>query len=133
MVIPTKVNPYVPVAEWTLSDWQEAQVYLQPQLRTPELKEELVRCVTQLNPFEISRELAISEGPVFIDSTTAACLLPLWEEPQPMKSLVERWQKLRPIHPVTLEPTTEGEALDLVRDALTGLETFGYVFLERRH
>jgi len=50
---------------------------------------------------------AILEGPVFVDNTTAACLLPLWEESQPMGSLVERWQKLRPVHPVTLE-TTEG-------------------------
>jgi len=49
-----------------------------------------------------------------------------------MRSLVQRWQKLRPVHPVTLEPTTEGEALDLLRQALTGLERLSYVLLERR-
>lgn len=95
------------------------------------MKEELLRCITQLIPFEISQQLAISEGAVFVDSTTAACLLPLWEESQAMRSLVERWQKLRPLHPVTLEPTAAGEALELVRQALTGLESHGYVLLER--
>lgn len=129
---PNQGQSFVPVAEWTLSEWQEVQVHLLPQLRTLELKEELLRCITQLNPFEISQQLALAEGPVFLDSTTAACLLPLWEEAQSMRSLVERWQKLRPVHPVTLEPTEEEEALDLVIQALTGLESLGYVLLERR-
>lgn len=129
---PNQSQSFVPVAEWTLYDWQEVQVHLLPQLRTLELKEELLRCITQLNPFEISQQLAIAEGPVFLDSTTAACLLPLWQESQSMRSLLERWQKLRPVHPVTLEPTAEEEALDLMIQALTGLESLGYVLLERR-
>ena len=127
---PNQGQSFVPVAEWKLSDWQEAQVHLLAQLRTPELKEELVRCITQLNPFEISQQLAIPEGPVSVDSTIAACLLPLWEQSQSIQSLVERWQKLRPVHPVTLEPTAEGEALDLLIQALTGLESLGYVLLD---
>lgn len=49
-----------------------------------------------------------------------------------MRSLVERWQKLRLVHRVLLEPTAAGEVLDLVRQALTGLESLGYVLLERR-
>jgi SAM-dependent methyltransferase len=129
---PNQGQSFVPVAQWTLSDWQEARVHLQPQLRTPELKEELLRCIIQLNPFEISQQLLIPEGSVFLDSTTAACLLPLWEEAQPMRSLVERWQKLKPVHPVTLEPTAAGEALELARLTLTWLESLGYVLLERR-
>lgn len=126
---PNQSQSFVPVAEWALDDWQKAQVHLLPQLKTPELKEALVRCITQLNPFEISQQLAIPESPVFVDSTTAACLLPLWDKSQSMRSLVERWQKLRPVHPVTLEATTEEEAMDLVIQALTGLESFGYVLL----
>ncbi len=123
---PNQGQSFVPVVEWTLSDWQEAQVHLLPQLRTLELKEELVRCIPQLIPFEISQQLAISEGAVFVDSTTAACLLPLWEESQPMRLLVERWQKLRPVHPVSLQPTGAGEALELVRQA-RGLSSNGTV------
>ena len=60
----------------------------------------------------------------------AACLLPLWEEAQQMKALVERWQKLRPVHPVTLEPQSEQEALELVQPALAQLENLGYVLVE---
>ena len=128
---PNQSQSFVSVVEWTLSDWQEAQVHLQPQLRTPELKEQLVRCITQLKPFEISQQLLIREGPTFIDNNIAACLLPLWEESQSVRSLVERWQRLSPVHPVTLELTEEEEALNLVIQFLTRLESFGYVFLER--
>ena len=128
---PNQGQSFIPVSEWTLSDWQTAQVYLVPQLKTPEIKQELVRCVTQLKQFEISQKLAISDKPVSVDSTIAACLLPLWDEPQSMKSLVERWQQLRSVHPVTLEPTTEVEAWELVISALATLESLGYVLLER--
>lgn len=127
---PNQGQFYAPVSEWTLSDWQAAQVHLVPQLRTTQLKAELVKCVTQLKPFEISSQLQMGERPVSIDSTIAACLLPLWEGPQSMESLVERWQKLRPVNPVNLELTTEAEALDFVRQTLTGLEKLGYVLLE---
>lgn len=129
---PNQSQPFVPVAEWTMSDWQEAQVHLLPGLRKPQVKEELVKCVTQMKPFEISQHLLIRQGSIFIDTTTAACLLPLWEESQSVGKLVERWQKLRPVHPVTLEPTAVEEALDLVIQALTRLESIGYVFLERQ-
>lgn len=122
---------FVPVAEWTVAEWQSAQVYLLPQLKTPELKAELVRCITQLKPFEISQQLLIPEKPVSVDSTVAACLLPLWEAERSLMSLVERWQKLRPVHPVTLEQTTQTEAMDVVSQSLTTLESLGYVLLER--
>lgn len=128
---PNQGQSFIPVSEWTLSDWQTARVYLVPQLKTPEIKQELVRCITQLKPFEISQKLAISEKPVSVDSTIAACILPLWDESQSMKSLVERWQQLRSVHPVTLEPTTEAEAWELVISALAMLESLGFVLLER--
>jgi len=46
-------------------------------------------------------------------------------------SLAKRWQQLRPIHPVTLEPIAQEEAFELVKQALTGLEVLGYLLLER--
>lgn len=67
---------------------------------------------------------------MFVESTTAACLLPLREESQSMRSLVERWRKLRSVYSVTLELIPEEEALDLVIQTLTALEGLGYVFLE---
>jgi 2-polyprenyl-3-methyl-5-hydroxy-6-metoxy-1,4-benzoquinol methylase len=127
---PNQTLPFVPVAEWMPSDWQRAKVHLHPQLKTPIVKEELLRCITQLNPFEISRYLPIT-GEMLVDSTIAACLLPLWEEPQLMSSLVERWQTLRAVDPVTLEPRTELEAFDIMKYTLMGLESSGYLLLER--
>ncbi len=127
---PNQVQNFIPISEWTLSDWKEAQVHLQHQLRTPKLKEKLIRCITQLKPFEISKQLLTPQKPVFLDTTTAACLLLLWEESQSMSSLLERYQQLRPVHPVTLEPTAPAEALDLMLQTLTRLENLGYVLLE---
>jgi ubiquinone/menaquinone biosynthesis C-methylase UbiE len=121
---------FVPVAEWSSSDWHTAKIHLHPQLKTPAVKEALLRCIKQLNPFKISRHLPIVAQEVLLDSTIGACLLPLWEEAQSMQSLVERWQKLCPVHPVTLESTTELEAFDIVRETLMGLERSGYVLLE---
>jgi ubiquinone/menaquinone biosynthesis C-methylase UbiE len=128
---PNQAQPFVPVAEWTDSDWQVATVHLHPQLRTQAVKEEVVRCITQLNPFEISKYLPVTGVQSLVDSAVAACLLPLLESAQPIQALVERWQKLRPMHPVTLEPTAESEAFEIVKQALAGLEENEYVLLER--
>lgn len=128
---PDQVQSFNPVAEWTLFDWQAAQVHLVPQLQTPEIKQELIDCITQMKLFEISQYLPIPEKPVSMDSTIAACLLPLWDSSQPVKVLVERWQKLRPVNSVTLEQTGETEALEVVSQALRGLESRGFVLLER--
>jgi ubiquinone/menaquinone biosynthesis C-methylase UbiE len=128
---PNQAQPFVPVAEWQSEDWQEAKIHLHPQLKTPAVKEEVIRCTRQFNPFEISKYLPVTGEQSLVDSFAAACLLPLWEEAQSMQSLVERWQKLRPVHPVTLEPTAFAEAFEIVRYTLMGLERSGYVLLER--
>jgi ubiquinone/menaquinone biosynthesis C-methylase UbiE len=129
---PNQAQPFTPVAEWSSSDWLDAKVYLHPQLKTSTVKEEAVKSTTQLNPFEISRYLPVTGEQSLIDSSVVACLLPLWEEAQSLPSLVERWQQLRPIHPVTLEPTTQSEAYESLTQALIGLENYGYVLIDRR-
>ncbi len=129
---PNQGQPLLPVAEWTLSDWQKAKVHLHPQLKTAAVKEELVRCITQLHPFGISKYLPITGKQLTVESILAACLLPpLLESPQSMQSLVKRWQTLRPVHPLTLEQTTEDEAMKILSQTLTGLEDAGYVLLAR--
>lgn len=128
---PNQGKSWVPIAEWQLSDWLEAQVYLHPQLKIPALQQELTRCMAQLEPLEISQYMPICEGPVFIDSSIAACLLSLWEGSESMRSLLARWQKFRPVHPVTLEPADETQALDLLKQQFTKLENLGYLLLER--
>ncbi len=128
---PNSAQPFVPVAEWSRSDWLDAKVHLHPQLKTQTVKEEVIRCTTQLNPFEISKYLPVTGEQSLVDSSVAACLLPLWEGIQSVPSLMERWQKLRPVDPVTLEPTAESEAFKVVSSSLMGLEHSGYVLLER--
>jgi SAM-dependent methyltransferase len=129
---PNQAQPFLPVEQWTASDWQGAMVHLHPQLKTPEMKEELLRSINELKLFEIGRQLPLTQQQLWIDSTMAACLLPLWKETQSMQSLMERLQRLRPVHPVTLEPTAELEALEIVSSTLMGLESSGYVLLERQ-
>ena len=130
---PNRAQPFVAVAEWTPSDWQKAQVYIHPLLNTPAMKEELFRCITQLHPFEVSTHLPIAGQVSVVDSTIAACLFPpLLQSAQSVPSLAARWQTLRPVNPITSEPTTEGEAFEILTQALTGLEVHGYVLLERQ-
>jgi ubiquinone/menaquinone biosynthesis C-methylase UbiE len=129
---PEQTEPIVPVAEWSSSEWLNTKVHLHPQLKRSTVKEEVIRCSTQLNPFEIGKYLPVIGEQTLIDSSIAACLLPLWDEAQTLPSLMERWQKLHPVHPVTLEPNAESDAFKVVTSALTGLESSGYVLLERQ-
>jgi 2-polyprenyl-3-methyl-5-hydroxy-6-metoxy-1,4-benzoquinol methylase len=131
---PHRAQPCAPVAEWTPSDWQNVTVHLHPQLKTATVREALAQCVAQLQPLTISDCLPITKQKHSLDNTMAACLLPpLFDSPQSVASLVQRWQTLRPVHPLTLEATTADEALAaLLIPTLTGLENFGYVLLERQ-
>lgn len=123
---------FVPVAEWTECDWQAAQVYLHPQLKTLQVREDLLNCITNQQPFIISRYIPLpTQVPIAVESMLAACLLPLWESSQPMMSLVELWLQLRPLHPATLEPVNPETAFEEVKELLSMLEAFLYVLLER--
>jgi 2-polyprenyl-3-methyl-5-hydroxy-6-metoxy-1,4-benzoquinol methylase len=128
---PNRGQSFVPVSEWQISDWQRAKIHLHPQAKMPELKELLINSLTQLHPFNISQQLILERQAVSLDSSIASCLLPLWSEPQLMSSLVERWHKLRALNPVTLEPTSQAEAWDVLTQAITGLESMGYILVEQ--
>ncbi|MCB8764885.1 class I SAM-dependent methyltransferase [Planktothrix agardhii 1029] len=122
----------VPVSNWTDTDWQTTQVHLHPQLKTSKAKDDLIECVKTQKPFEISQYVKLPTLlPITIESRLAACLLPLWETEQPIISLVERWQQIQPIDPVTLEPITPQIAFEQVKELLTTLDAFLYVLLER--
>lgn len=119
-----------PIEEWTDEQWRNATIHLNPQLKTKEFREDLEFCILQLKAFQISGYLSLGEYPVSIDSLSAGCLLPLLEMPQSTNKIVQRWQQIRPINPVTLEPTPEKEAFELVKQMLMPLEEMGYVMLE---
>lgn len=129
---PNQAQAFVPVAEWTDSDWQVAKVHLYPQLKTANFREDLVACITEIRAFPISQYLSLTEEFFSIDSLMAVCLIPLLDQPQEMISLVQHWKQVRPIDPVTLKPTDEEQAFYTVQQLLLSLESLGYVMLERQ-
>ncbi|MEG4310593.1 MULTISPECIES: class I SAM-dependent methyltransferase [unclassified Microcoleus] len=131
---PNQAHSFREVYEWTQSDWQQVRVYLHPQLRTPQLKNDLVNAITNHKVFEISRYVSLpTRVPITVDSMMAASLLPLWETdlPQSVMCLVERWLKLRPLHPITLEQAKPEKAFEEVKELLSSLEVFLYILFER--
>jgi 2-polyprenyl-3-methyl-5-hydroxy-6-metoxy-1,4-benzoquinol methylase len=129
---PTRTQAFVPVAEWTQAQWREARVHLHPQLRTSQIREDLSNCIDSQTPFEISRYIIVPTlAPVAIESTMAACLLPLWDGPQSVVSLVQKWLQIRAEAAVNQEPAAQETALDEVKELLTRLEVLLYVLLER--
>jgi len=121
-----------PVDYWEDADWMNATVHLHPQMRTEPMRESLVKAIETATLFQVNRLLsAPSQGQVFLENTNAACLLPLWDGPQPFKALVDRYLKIRPVHPITLEPTSTEVAFKTVKDMLNQLDAFLYVLLER--
>jgi ubiquinone/menaquinone biosynthesis C-methylase UbiE len=130
---PGQNQTFTPVAEWTNEDWQNVTVHLHPQLKTPQVQEELSRCLKGNQVFPISQFLPIAGGsPIGADVTVAACLFPpLLESPQPVPALLQRWKQLKPLNLETFEPLTDDEALAGLKDTLTGFEDFGYLLLER--
>jgi hypothetical protein len=128
---PDRTQAFVPVAEWTEAQWREARVHLHPQLRTSQVREDLSNCIDSQTPFEISRYIMPSLRAVAIDSTMAACLLPLWDGPQSAVSLAKKWLRIRAEAAVNLEPAAQETAFEEVKEMLTRLEVFLYVLLER--
>ena len=63
-------------------------MHLHPQLKVSRVKEDLIKSITEQKPFVISSYVTLPVlAPVEIDGTVAACLLPLWEEPQAVIAL----------------------------------------------
>lgn len=129
---PDAAKPETDISDWTDDDWKQAKVHLHPQLRNAKAKEDLIQCIQTRRPFEISKYIPL---PTLValhqESDVVASLLPLWEEPQPFLNLVERWQKIRPLDPITLEPVSQQTAFEQIKELLSDLEPFLYVLLER--
>lgn len=128
---PTASANFSSAAEWDVAEWQRAQVQLHPQLKTPTVKEKLTECITERQPFNISQFIPEpARTSIIVDSHIATCLLPLWEGSQSFTSLVKRWQVVKPVDPITLEPVSEETALEEVKQFLSNLEVYLYVLVE---
>jgi SAM-dependent methyltransferase len=126
---PQAAHPFVPVSEWSDSQWENATVYLHPQLKTSELKTEIIGYLSEGKTFPIRKYLALDEEVVHVDSAMALCLLFLFDKPLSMISLVERWQQFRPLNPATSEPVDKVGVFHLLQKLLLILEDFDYIML----
>jgi 2-polyprenyl-3-methyl-5-hydroxy-6-metoxy-1,4-benzoquinol methylase len=123
----------VSVDDWQETDWQGAIAHLHPQLCNETLKEALLTCITTTKPFEISQQVQMpAYGPVLLESTIAACLLPLWDKSQPIEAIAQRYQTIHPVDPLTLAPISPADAVKAVKNLLNRLDAFLYVLLEKR-
>ncbi|MCL6432851.1 MAG: class I SAM-dependent methyltransferase [Leptolyngbyaceae cyanobacterium HOT.MB2.61] len=128
---PNVAKSVTPVQQWQMSEWQRAKVYLHPQLATKSVWEDLVCSINDHDSFTISQHLSAPiMAPVTLNSLMANCLLPLWEGPQPIQALVNRWLAVQPLDPITLEPRSEVQAFEEIKSLLMYLETYLYVLLE---
>lgn len=129
---PSQEISFKPIDNWEQRDWQNAQVHLHPNLRHSQVKENLIECLKRQEPFEISQYIPIAAlNPVLVESDIAACcLLPLWDNSQPLVNMVARWLKVQPYDPVTMEAKSEADAFNQVQKLLSKLEVFLYVLIE---
>jgi SAM-dependent methyltransferase len=122
----------LPIDEWSETDWQNAKIQLHPQLRHDRAKTDLINCVVKARSFEISKYVDLPAlNPVMLQSHLAASLLPLWEAPQSLKTLVDRHLQVYARDPVTLAPLTTEAAIAEIQRLLTLLHPFLYVLLEQ--
>ncbi|BCL37790.1 class I SAM-dependent methyltransferase [Nostoc sp. MS1] len=127
---PEQTHNYLSVADWTDADWQIAKVHLHPQLKTKKFEQELASCITQGKVFSTREYLPIVEESFYIDSSMAICLLPLLNQPQLIKDLVQNWLQFRPLNPLTLKPTEVDQAFSFVQKTVLILAGCGYLMLE---
>ncbi|NES99426.1 MAG: class I SAM-dependent methyltransferase [Sphaerospermopsis sp. SIO1G1] len=129
---PQTRNTFIPIDEWTDIEWENATVHLHPQFNNSLIRSNVIDCVSEGKTFRIYKNLAVTEDFVYIDSSMALCLLFLLETSLPMMSLVEKWQKFRPLDPLTGELIENVKVFKLLQKLLTVLEDFNLIMLETR-
>ncbi|WP_448598221.1 class I SAM-dependent methyltransferase [Thermoleptolyngbya sp.] len=108
------------------------RVFLHPQLQTTTVRAALQDCVARNRPFALEPHLPIlGARPILLDSSLAACLLPLWDAPHSVEAIAQLWQHLHPLNPSTLSPITPDDALETVSELLAMLMPDLYIMVER--
>jgi 2-polyprenyl-3-methyl-5-hydroxy-6-metoxy-1,4-benzoquinol methylase len=127
---PAQAKSFVPVAEWTTADWATVQVHLHPQLKNLKIRQDLVEQIKEREPFMISQYIPMqTQNSIYVKSPVSACLLSLWDGPQTIPQLVDRWLSIIPVNPVTLEPMTSEAVLKDITALLAHLEVPMYMLL----
>ncbi|MTJ11452.1 class I SAM-dependent methyltransferase [Anabaena sp. UHCC 0187] len=127
---PQAAHPFVPISEWSDYEWENATVHLHPQFKNPNFKTNVTACVSEGKIFSVSQDLALTKEFVYVDSSMALCLLPLFDQSLSMMSLVEHWQKFRPFNPLTGEPIEKIQVFHLLQKLLLVLKDFDFIIIE---
>lgn len=130
---PEQSHTYVPLVEWTDADWQNAIVYLHPQLNTAKFKTGLTNTIQKAVSLELNSYLSVNNMNVTLDSAAATCLLPLLDAPQGLADLAKRWQMCNPVDPITLQPTSYEYAFNFVKRVVMELEILDYLMIESQN
>lgn len=117
---------------WEENDWQKAKIYLHPQLKLPEVKQDLLMAIKQQNPWEVSKFIKLpTTTPIYLSAGLAAVLLILWEKPATLPELVSYFLKIQPINLVTGKEKNYSEAEKEIINLVIKLETFLYLLVEK--
>jgi SAM-dependent methyltransferase len=112
-------------------DWRKIEVYLHPQLKTDEFKQEAYS-TERAFPINLKNYVPFLVPDVWLDRMLVNGLFtPLYEQSRSLAFLVDRWLKIQPVNPVTLMPTTETEAFVAVSEAVMDQEKLGVILLNR--
>jgi SAM-dependent methyltransferase len=121
----------IPVDNWDDEAWQWARVHLHPVLQAAPIREAAIASVNTGQPFELTRYIDLpAMGTVSLTGLEAACLLPLWDGPQTVAALAQRWQQIQPVDWATLEPLNGNTAFAKIQNLLNRLDAFLYVLVE---
>ncbi len=119
------------VDEWTDDDWQQATIYLHPALHFTDLSENLSQ-PNQLFPLILNNYSPILTKPQTIDRTLAGAMFkPLLNTPQSLANLAQQWLKLRPLNLGNLEPTTQQESWEIMKQAVIQQEKLGTILIKK--
>ena len=125
---PNQAKSFLPIDQWTRSDWQKTIVHLHPQFKTSKIKDRLIQSLERVEPLELAN--VFPKETTTIDHSIAAYLLPLFQSSQSFPFLVQHWQKLYPLNPVTLDSVTEDDGFNRLIPVLSELDYLGYILLE---
>jgi SAM-dependent methyltransferase len=131
---PIEVEGTLPPTTWTDADWQNATITLHPILCHPKLRGDWEKAAKADKPCLLNRYFDYtmsSERDWLIESTLASTLLPLIDGPQTLDALIDRYLKIRPVDPVTLQPIERKIVSERITQLLIHLEVATYVLVER--
>lgn len=127
---PGQSNTRPALEEWTVDQWKAATIHLHPQLKTQHFKSFLEKSVRNSAVVALDKHFPI-DGQVFkLESRLASCLFPLTAKPMTIADLCDRWFKVHPVDPITLEPISQAQAFETMRRQVIRLESAGYLLVE---